>query len=135
MSQNHLNKKNQNVKVKSEKKEFTQEELNEREYILRDLEEQYKFAAANAANRTLVVQYESLLSYKQEYENYGSSKDSHINSEKSYEELKSYISNFRIQHVGVDKRDLESIKTQLNVYRASVESYRNNLNNQSAPQM
>ena len=41
-----------------------------------------------------------------------------FNAEQALKEITALISDFRIQFIGVDKRDLESIKTQLNIYRS-----------------
>jgi len=79
-----------------------------------DLEAQYKKAVANASNKELVNTYNEMLSIKKEYEK---RKDA-IESELS--EMNAMISQFRIENVGVDKRDLESIKTQLNVLGSDI---------------
>lgn len=81
---------------------------------LAELEEQYKKAVANASNKELVSTYNQMIAIKKEYEARRDAIESELN------EMTIAISNFRIENVGVDKRDLESIKTQLNVLGSDI---------------
>ncbi|MBQ8424731.1 MAG: hypothetical protein IJX17_01765 [Clostridia bacterium] len=115
MRPNHyIYKHKQNEKAKREQVKT------ERMERLAELEEQYKIALENSQNENLVAQYNQFIAVKKEYETYDfvNNFDRKFDVEKAISEISAVISEFRITYVGVDKRDLESIKTQLAIYRS-----------------
>ena len=107
-------------KHKQNEREKREQVKNERIERLAELEEQYKVALENSQNENLVAQYNQFIAVKKEYETYdfANNFDREFDVEKAVAEITAVISEFRIKYVGVDKRDLESIKTQLNIYRS-----------------
>ena len=111
MRPNHyIYKHKQNEKAKRE------DIRKERAEKLAELEEQYAKALVNSQNAELVAQYNHFLGVKKDYETFKF--DNGFDAEQAVKEISAVISEFRIEFVGVDKRDLESIKTQLNIYRS-----------------
>jgi len=124
MRPNHyIYKHKQNEKAKRE------EVKRERAERLAELEEQYAKALENSQNSDLVAQYNHFLAVKKEYETFKF--ENGFNAEQAVKEISAVISEFRVEYVGVDKRDLESLKTQLNIYR----SISSNQTQESEPEM
>ena len=111
MRPNHLNYKHK-INERKERENIRKERAEK----LAELEEQFAKALANSQNTDLVAQYNHFLAIKKEYETYNF--EDGFNAEQAVKEISAVISEFRIQYVGVDKRDLDSIKTQLNIYRS-----------------
>ena len=118
-------------KHKQNERQQRAEVKQERIKRLAELEKQYETALANSQNSELVAQYNHFIAVKKEYEGLPEEYNSHFDVAKAIQEVSKVISEFRIQHVGVDKRDLTSLKTQLNILRSIVPQE----NSQSEPGM
>lgn len=85
---------------------------------LAEIEAKYQIAIANSNNPELVAQYNHFLAVRKDYENMPTGANAQFNAEKAIQEINNLISDFRVQNIGVDSRDLESLKFQLNMLKS-----------------
>lgn len=92
---------------------------------LHELEETYKKALENNSNDVLVSQYNHLLAVKREYETYDfeNNFDRNFNAQKAVKEVESVIIEFRSEYIGVEARDLDYLKMQINLYKGLTSGY------------
>ena len=126
MRPNHMIYKHQQNE-RQKRAEVRQERIEK----LADLEKQYAIALENSQNSELVAQYNHFIAVKKEYESLPAEYNTQFDVARAIQEVTAVISDFRIQHVGVDKRDLSSLKTQLNILRSIVPQE----NSQDGPEM
>ena len=129
MIQNNTNNKNSKLKTQNSREENIQR--------LAELENLYIIAKENAANQKLVGDYEHWIAVKDDYAANRKLLETEIgiDVDKAIEYAARIISEIRVNNVGVDARDLEAIKTELNILKRVVEADKSKDNGQDGMSM
>lgn len=129
MVQNGTNNKYIKLRMQSSREENIQR--------LAELEEQYKVAKANSENERLVAEYEHWIAVKADYAANRKLLETEmgIDVDKAIEAAARIVSEIRVNNVGVDARDLEAIKTELNILKRVVEGEKTQDNGQDGMAM
>lgn len=115
MRPNHMN-----YKHKQNERRKRAEEKQSKVQRLAELEEKYKIALENSNNVALVNQYNHFIAIQKEYETF-EFKDG-FNGKKAAHEAAMVVAEMREKYYGVDKRDLDSLKFQINLLKKVVSS-------------